>query len=101
MDSEKKVNQRLSDYATVLAKAEHRLQEMLAAFNANEFAAGHNKADDIGDLYFPDDLEAASKIANLVKMVASAMYFGGTSNQVKVHNEEQAKARERKFSPPF
>lgn len=91
-----------SEYGTVLAETKVRLQKMLAAFDKNDFRTGHNEADEIGALYSPDDDIFASKISALVKSVASEMYFGGISHQLK----QNAKDRERKtinvsYTPPF
>lgn len=91
-----------SDYGTVLAETNVRLQKMLAAFDKNDFSAGHNEADEIGALYypllFPDDAMAAEKLSNLVKMVASEMYFGGISHQLKQNAIDRAyEARATRF----
>lgn len=91
-----------SEYGKVLAETSVRLRKMLAAFDKNEFGAGHNEADEIGAMYSPDDELFAGKISALVKNVASEMYFGGINHQLK----QNAKDRERKiinvsYTPPF
>lgn len=89
-----------SEYGAILAETNVRLQKMLAAFDKNEFGAGHNEADEIGALYSPDDDIFAAKISALVRNVASEMYFGGISHQLK----QNAKDRERQiagYTPPF
>lgn len=86
-----------SEYGNTLAETNSRLQEMLAAFNNDEYSVAANRANEIGALYFPDNPIDASHVANLVKMTSSAMYFGGIQHQLN----ENEKEREKKFQSGF
>lgn len=70
------------DYNEILHNNRHQTQEMVAAFKRSDFVTGHRAADEIAELYFPDDDMMASKVGYLLKTVGAEMFFGGIDAQL-------------------
>lgn len=95
----------IENYDDVIKRTNELIDDILAAFNADDWRAGHAKMDEIGkligNLHFRDDSNLASRIAYLISSVASKMYFGGMQRQLNEHARREISRHENTFTPPF
>ena len=91
----------IKDYEFVLKALPGAVGEMVAAFNRDEYTAGHETAEKIAAWYFPESDYYAERIAELIKRVFADAYFGSAQDQVRKHRIARERERENSFEPPF
>lgn len=69
--------------STELASAQAKRDEMLEAFNRDDWDTAIACANAIGTVYAPDDMYAADRISYAVHVTASDFYFGGIQDQIE------------------
>lgn len=72
----------------VINEVEARVQTLLTAYNEDRFTDALNETFAIGRALFPDDPQAADRVAFAVRVTASEMYFGGIGNMLNNRREE-------------
>jgi hypothetical protein len=94
-----------NEYADILELAHELSEKMVTAYNRADYDAVSRVENEISKLYAPSDDHAAQRIAYLIKVIASAHYYGGRMHQIDLtaekHAKERAKERTLKFTPPF